>query len=248
MFASNKNSKTNYRKVIALTLACTLGITSIAACNNIAKSKQEGDTAMHTTDKNQTDTDKTEFDSDSSANVKGPLRSVDVRTQNVTDNIIYSPIPVGQVRAKSWLKNQLLLQAEQMTSIFEKISPDCKSEGDDRSGWLGGNGESWERGTYFVRGLVTTAYVLDDDDLKNQAQKWIEWTLSSQVDSGSFGPYANIPDKLDYWPLMPMLIALEYYYDATKDERVIPFLEKYFAWEYEALQKRPHYGHADKQH
>jgi hypothetical protein len=99
----------------------------------------------------------------------------------------FSSLPLGQVKAESWLKNQLLLQAEQVTKQFEKLSPDCKSEGDNRSGWLGGTGENWERGTYYTRGLIASAYVLDDPDMKAQAQKWIDWTLQSQVESGAFG-------------------------------------------------------------
>lgn len=176
---------------------------------------------------------------ETTGDIIGEVRDVTIRTDDVTKDIRFAPLSLGQVQAKAWLKHQLLMQAQEMTSIFESISPDCKSEGSDRSGWLGGSGESWERGTYFTRGLVTTAYVLDDDELKQQAQKWIDWTLSSQSESGAFGPYASTPDKVDYWPLMPMLMALEFYHDATGDERVIPFLEKYFAWQATSLKTRP---------
>ena len=166
-------------------------------------------------------------------------RDVCVTTKGAISNMEFSPLSLGQVRATGWLKNQLLLQAENVTKHFEKLSPDCKSDGEDRSGWLGGTGESWERGTYYTRGLIASAYVLDDPELKEQAQKWIDWTLESQIESGAFGPLANDPEKLDYWPLMPMLMALELYYDATGDERVIPFLEKYFSWEAQALKAKP---------
>ena len=161
------------------------------------------------------------------------------------DNIKFSTLPLGQVKAAGWLRNQLLLQAGNVTKHFEELSPDCGAEGERRSGWLGGSGESWERGTYYVRGLVASAYVLDDAELKAQAQKWIEWTLASQTESGAFGPLANSPDSLDYWPLMPMLMALEFYCDATGDERVVPFLQKYFAWEAKALRRRPLYSWAE---
>lgn len=171
--------------------------------------------------------------------VLGEPRDVLITTKGAVDNMKFSPLPLGQVKAESWLKNQLLLQAEQVTKQFEKLSPDCRSEGDNRSGWLGGSGENWERGTYYVRGLIASAYVLDDDALKEQAQKWIEWTLASQTESGAFGPLAGDEASLDYWPLMPMLMALEYYCDATGDERVIPFLQKYFAWEAQSLKTKP---------
>ena len=168
----------------------------------------------------------------------GDPRDVLITTKGAVENMKFSPLALGQVQATSWLKTQLLLQAENVTKQFEHLSPDCKSEGDNRSGWLGGTGESWERGTYYTRGLIASAYVLDDPDLKAQAQKWIDWTLESQIDSGAFGPLANDIEKLDYWPLMPMLMALELYYDATGDERVIPFLQDYFAWEFEALKQK----------
>ncbi len=175
----------------------------------------------------------------------GEQREVEVTAEGAVDNMKFSMLPLGQVKAESWLKNQLLLQAENVTKHFEELSPDCASVGDGRSGWLGGSGENWERGTYYVRGLVATAYVLDDADLKAQAQKWIEWTLSSQTESGAFGPLAATPETVDYWPLMPMLIALEYYCDATDDERVVPFLQNYFAWEAKELKRRPLYSWAE---
>ena len=169
----------------------------------------------------------------------GEPRDVTVTTKGAVDDMKFSLLPLGKVQAAGWLRNQLLMQAENVTKHFEELSVDCKSEGDDRSGWLGGSGENWERGTYYVRGLVVSAYALDDPALKEQAQKWIDWTLESQVESGAFGPFANDEETLDYWPLMPMLIALEHYCDATGDERVIPFLQKYFAWEVEALKAKP---------
>lgn len=58
------------------------------------------------------------------------------------ENVSYSSLALGSVQAKSWLKNQLVLQAENIVPDFELMSPDCKATGDDRSGWLGGTGES----------------------------------------------------------------------------------------------------------
>ena len=175
----------------------------------------------------------------------GDRREVNVSAEGAVENMNFTMLPLGQVQATGWLKNQLVLQAENVTKHFEELSPDCCAEGEERSGWLGGMGENWERGTYYVRGLIATAYVLDDADLKAQAQKWIEWTLSSQKESGAFGPFAGNPNSLDYWPLMPMLIALEYYCDATGDDRVVPFLQNYFAWEANALKRKPLYSWAE---
>ncbi len=88
------------------------------------------------------------------------------------------------------------------------------------SGWLGGTGESWERGPYFLDGLVPLAYLLDDDRLKAKAQKYIEWTLTRQAAGGMIGPASNN----DWWPRMVMLKALTQHEEATGDPRVIPVL------------------------
>ncbi len=231
-------------KLFSRTL-CLLIALSMLAATACTKGATQDDTSPYPleTEAEPTTSESSGSESDTEAETEPPVllgepRDVLVTTKGAVNNMKFSPLPLGQVQATSWLKNQLLLQAEQVTKQFETLSPDCKSEGDNRSGWLGGTGESWERGTYYTRGLIASAYVLNDADMKAQAQKWIDWTLQSQVESGAFGPYANDTEKLDYWPLMPMLMALELYHDATGDERVIPFLQNYFVWEAEALKTK----------
>ena len=216
-----------------ISTACTGGTTQSDPAETSQKTETDLQTSGPVASESESETEPVPPDA------VGEPRDVLVTTKGAVDNMKFSPLALGQVQATSWLKNQLLLQAQNVTKQFEHLSPDCKSEGDNRSGWLGGSGESWERGTYYTRGLIASAYVLDDPELKKQAQKWIDWTLESQIDSGAFGPLANDTEKLDYWPLMPMLMALELYYDATGDERVIPFLQNYFAWEVKALKSKP---------
>ncbi len=52
------------------------------------------------------------------------------------------------------------------------------------SGWLGGTGESWERGPYYLDGLIPLAWLLDDARLKAKAQKYIDWILTHQAANG----------------------------------------------------------------
>ena len=49
----------------------------------------------------------------------GEPRDVLVATKGAVSNMKFSPLPLGQVKAESWLRNQLLLQAEQVTKQFE---------------------------------------------------------------------------------------------------------------------------------
>ncbi len=48
--------------------------------------------------------------------------------------------------------------------------------------------------------LVALAYTLDDDGLKAEAQKWIDWSIENQRDDGYFGP-AN---ENSWWSRMPV--------------------------------------------
>ena len=112
-------------------------------------------------------------------------------------------LPLGAVRPAGWLKNQLQIQAKGLGGHLDETWADVGSN----SGWLGGMGESWERGPYFLDGLVPLAYLLDDDRLKAKAQKFVEWTLTHQASDGMIGPSSNN----DWWPRMVTLKALAQY-------------------------------------
>ncbi|GGD86226.1 beta-L-arabinofuranosidase domain-containing protein [Microbacterium murale] len=140
-------------------------------------------------------------------------------------------LPLGAVRPSGWLVRQLRLQADNITGRLEDIWPDVGVT----SAWKGGDGEDWERGPYYLDGLVPLAWVLDDSDLKSRAMPWIEWMLSSQTGDGQFGPSTSD----DWWPRMVALKALTQYADATGDERVEGFIERYARYQLENLPARP---------
>ena len=140
-------------------------------------------------------------------------------------------LPLSSVRPRGWLKQQLQIQAEGLSGHLEEV---WKDVGPD-SGWLGGKGESWERGPYYLDGYVPLAYLLDDAAMKKRAQKWIDWTLEHGQPSGMIGPSSND----DWWPRMVMLKVLTQYQEATGDARVIPLMTKYCEYQLAALPVRP---------
>jgi DUF1680 family protein len=144
---------------------------------------------------------------------------------------LFELLPLGDIKPKGWLKSQLQIQANGLSGHLDETWPDVGAT----SGWLGGGGESWERGPYFLDGLIPLAYLLDDEHLKAKAQKFVEWTLKSQTESGMFGPVSNN----DWWPRMVMLKALAQYQEVTADRRVIPMMRKYFAYQLATLPSRP---------
>ncbi|WP_321476418.1 beta-L-arabinofuranosidase domain-containing protein [uncultured Paludibaculum sp.] len=134
----------------------------------------------------------------------------------------FNPLPLTAVKPSGWLRRQLEIQAGGQSGHLDEFWPSV----DKASGWLGGTGESWERGPYYLDGLVPLAYLLDSPTLKAKVKPWIEWTLNSQRPDGNFGPVKNT----DWWPNFVMLKVLTQYQEATGDPRVVPFMTKYFAY------------------
>ncbi len=140
-------------------------------------------------------------------------------------------LPKGAIRPEGWLKNQLRIQADGLSGHLDETWPDVGAN----SGWLGGTGESWERGPYFLDGLIPLAWLLDDATLKTKAQRFVDWTLDHQAPNGMIGPASND----DWWPRIVMLKALTQYQEFTGDDRVIPVMEKYLQFQLKELPKRP---------
>jgi hypothetical protein len=143
----------------------------------------------------------------------------------------FNPLPLGAVHPAGWLQRQEELQAGGLTGHLDEFWSDVGPN----SGWLGGSGESWERGPYYLDGLLPLAYQLNDPHLIAKAKRWVDWTLNSQKENGQFGPVKND----DWWPRMVMLKVLTQYAEVSGDPRVVPFLTKYFDYERQNLPGRP---------
>ncbi len=140
-------------------------------------------------------------------------------------------LPLCSIRPAGWLKQQLKIQADGLGGHLDETWADVGPN----SSWLGGTGESWERGPYFLDGLIPLAYLLDNAVLKAKAQNYIEWILNNTASTGMIGPKSND----DWWPRMVAVKALAQYHEATSDPRVIPVLEEYFAYQLNQLPTRP---------
>lgn len=164
--------------------------------------------------------------------------------ENKTVSVAYEQLPLGSITPEGWLREKLELQRDNISKNLDTIYPQVMGP---RNGWLGGDGDQWERGPYWIDGLLPLAYILDDDTLKEKVHPWIEWTLGSQTEDGNFGPrtdYSKEPgiqrsNALDWWPRMVVLKILQQHYEATGDERVLPFMERYFHFQLDALDQMP---------
>lgn len=156
----------------------------------------------------------------------------------------YLELPLGSIKPQGWLKEILVRQKNGATGHLDELYPLVMNK---RNGWLGGDGDQWERGPYWIDGLLPLAYILDDKELIAKAKPWVEWTLNSQKPDGYFGPekdYGHEPglqrnNSKDWWPKIVMLKILVQYYSATRDQRVIALMTNYFKYQLKELPKTP---------
>lgn len=142
----------------------------------------------------------------------------------------FQALPLGAIKPRGWLLNQLKVQANGLSGHLDEFWPDVGPN----NGWLGGDGDAWERGPYYLDGLLPLAHLLQDERLLNKVEPWIEWTLNSQDERGYFG--TRDPD---WWPRMIMLKVLMMHYEVSQDERVHELMTRYFRYQLRVLPARP---------
>ncbi len=72
----------------------------------------------------------------------------------------YLELPLGAIRPRGWLLVQLERQRDGLTGDLDARYPKVVGP---RNGWLGGDGDGWERGPYWLDGLLPLAYLLKDE-------------------------------------------------------------------------------------
>lgn len=160
----------------------------------------------------------------------------------------FREIPLGSIRPKGWLLQQLEIMRDGTTGHLDEVHAKLR----DDNGWLGFTGDGWEETPYWLDGAVPLAYLLDDPGLKAKVMRYINWTLNNQRPSGYFGPLTkqerekgieitaeNCEAGEDWWPKMIMLKVLKQHYEASHDPRVLPFMRRFFAYQAAALKSCP---------
>ena len=134
-------------------------------------------------------------------------------------------LPPGSIQPQGWLRKQLELQRDGLTGHAEELYEDI-----GKSDWITGGKRggqcAWERGPYYSKGLTALAFALDDETLKARAKRWIDAFIASQRENGTFGPMER-----SWWAKMIALWTLRDWCEATGDARVVPFMERYFAFQ-----------------
>ena len=90
---------------------------------------------------------------------------------------------IREIRPEGWLLNQLRIQANGLSGNLDKFWPDIKD-----SQWIGGNAEGWERLPYWLDGFIPLAWLLDDEEMKARACRYMDLIISNQAPDGWICP------------------------------------------------------------
>lgn len=138
-------------------------------------------------------------------------------------------LPVGAVQPKGWLREYLLRQKDGLNGKLGTVSDWLDKNGNQ---WLSDTGShGWEEVPYWLRGYCSLAYILDDEDMKKEAQIWFDAVLNNLKPNGFLGPENYEGSNPELWAQMVMLWALQTYYEHSGDARVLPAMANYFKWE-----------------
>lgn len=128
----------------------------------------------------------------------------------------WTPLTVNELKAEGWLRTQLRIQADGLSGNLDKVWPDIRD-----SKWIGGTKDGWERVPYWLDGFIPLAYLLDDEDMKRRAQKYIDGILQGQAADGWICP-CEMEERghYDVWAAFLICKVLVVYYECSGDERI----------------------------
>ena len=144
------------------------------------------------------------------------------RVLNMLKKLKFTQFSTNELSPQGWLRQQLVIQANGLSGNLDKIWPDVQS-----SKWIGGDKEGWERVPYWLDGFIPLAYLLDDEDMKARAKRYIDAILAGQKEDGWICPCeADERSRYDMWALFLICKVLVVYHDCTGDERIEEVLYK----------------------
>ncbi|MCM3808614.1 glycoside hydrolase family 127 protein [Streptomyces sp. DR7-3] len=142
----------------------------------------------------------------------------------------FDRLPSGSVTPRGWLAEQLRLQLHGLCGRYEERSHFLDF---DTTGWTHPDRDGWEEVPYWLRGYVPLAVATGDQAALANSRKWIDAILATQQSDGFFGPRSlrtQLNGDPDFWPFLPLLMALRTHEEFTGDERVVPFLTRFLSF------------------
>ena len=137
----------------------------------------------------------------------------------------FARLPFGSVTPEGWLKRQLQIEADGLArhlldpETFDRILGPCKQNGESEV--------TYQQGVY-QEGVITLAWMTGDEVFLKRAKESVEKTLAE--DPTELGDTQARHDAVMYKRSRQLRSFIEYY-EATRDERIIAWLTRFFhAW------------------
>lgn len=128
----------------------------------------------------------------------------------------YKHFTSNEIKPTGWLKRQLEIEADGLVGNLDKFWPDIRD-----SKWIGGTKEGWERVPYWLDGYIPLAYLLDDEERKGVAKRYIDAILERQKPDGWICPCEDSERaNYDVWAVYLICKALVVYAECSGGERI----------------------------
>ena len=148
--------------------------------------------------------------------------------------------PLGSIHAEGFLKDQMLLGKDGMAGHLMELEPDMIANPFVNKtpvpAWEGGDQDGWGAeisGNYWAA-YIQFAYTLNDPEMIQIAENWVNAVLKNQKDDGYLGTYtgddALIYDDYNAWGTGCGMRALIAFYEATGREDVINAVHRCMLW------------------
>lgn len=165
-----------------------------------------------------------------SAALSGPLAYAAPAAARSLAPAAFTRLAPGSITARGWLAGQLGLQLDGLCGRYDQRSHFLDF---DASGWVHPEKPGWEELPYWLRGFVPLAIATGNADALARARRWIDAVLATQQSDGFVGPRAlrtSLDGGPDFWPFLPLLMALRTWQEYAGDQRIIPFLTRFLTF------------------
>lgn len=153
-------------------------------------------------------------------------------------------LPLGAIKAEGFLKEQLAKGKNGIAGNLFKLEPEMIADPwvDKKyvHTWSEGNQSGWGgeiSGNYWT-GYIQHAFILDDDEMKERAEKWVNDMLKNQRADGYLGTYyekdADIFDDYNAWSTACGMRGLLAFYEVTGRKDVFEAVYRCMLWFCEA--------------
>ena len=149
-------------------------------------------------------------------------------------------LPLGAVKAEGFLKDQLIRAKHGMTGHLKDLEPEMIAlpyiNKAYVKAWGARDQNAWSAeisGNYWA-GYIQSAFVLDDEEMKQVATEWIDGMMKHQKADGYLGTFteddADIYDDFNGWGTACCMRGLIAFYEATGRKDVLEAVHKCMLW------------------